>query len=316
MDNNSEPLNLVEVGRGVFDVEIQSLLEVQERLGSSFAGAVKALAAQSGRIVLCGMGKSGHIARKISATLASTGTPSFYMHPAEAFHGDLGMLQSNDALILISQSGETEEIVRLIPYVSDNGNLIIAMTGNVDSTLARAAHHALNVNVRTEACPLRLAPTSSTTACLVMGDALAISLMRIADFQEEGFARFHPGGSLGKRLLSKVEHEMSPLPLPFVRGDDVLLTVLHRVSESKVGLALVGDPDKLEGIITDGDIRRAVEKYREKAFDLLAEDMMSREPLTVAAGARTSDAIQLMDRRMVTALIVQDGGRPVGILRK
>ncbi|HID00026.1 MAG TPA: KpsF/GutQ family sugar-phosphate isomerase, partial [Piscirickettsiaceae bacterium] len=198
----------------VFDIEAAAIANLKTLLNDDFDGAVEAILNSSGRVVICGMGKSGLIGKKIMATLASTGTPSFFMHPGEAFHGDLGMVAPDDIFVAISNSGETEEVIRLLPFLKDNGNTIIAMTGNPASTLAKNADFHLNIAVPQEACPHQLAPTSSTTATLVMGDALAVALMEARNFQPQDFARFHPGGSLGRKLLTKVRHEMKTDNLP------------------------------------------------------------------------------------------------------
>jgi len=258
------------------------------------------------------MGKSGLIGKKIMATLASTGTPSFFMHPGEAFHGDLGMVAPDDVFIAISNSGETEEVIRLLPFLKDNGNVIIAMTGNPASTLAQNADFHLNIAVPQEACPHQLAPTSSTTATLVMGDALAVALMEARDFQPHDFARFHPGGSLGRKLLSRVKHEMKTRNLPFVSGDAPMKDVIHAMSAGRLGLCIV---DEGRGIITDGDLRRHLENDPE-LMRKTAADIMTPDPKAISPEARLAEAEALMTRHKITSLLVRDDdGRVVGVIQ-
>lgn len=215
------------------------------------------------------MGKSGLIGKKIAATLASTGTPAFFLHPGEAYHGDLGMISRNDIVLAMANSGQTDEILRLIPFMQRNGNRIIAMTGNPESTLAKNAHYHLNVNVTREACPMNLAPTSSTTAMLVMGDALAIALIRERNFRPEDYAVFHPGGSLGRRLLTRVRDVMRK-DIPCVEPTATLGDVIIRISDARLGIAAIVEQGRLTGVITDGDVRRAMTKYKENFFNIEA----------------------------------------------
>ncbi|WP_343230636.1 KpsF/GutQ family sugar-phosphate isomerase [Salinicola acroporae] len=236
-------LEYLETARQVFVKEAESLLEVSRKLDNDLSAAIDAILQTPGRVIVCGMGKSGIVGRKIAATLASTGSPSFFMHPGEAYHGDLGMVTPHDVFLAISNSGETEEVVKLIPYLKDNGNYLVGMTGNRSSTLARASHSHLDIGVVEEACPLQLAPTSSTTATLAMGDALAVTLMKARDFQPENFARFHPGGSLGRRLLSRVEHEMRSDNLPVVKAEAEVLDVIQAMSRGQLGMAVVQHND-------------------------------------------------------------------------
>ena len=233
-------MNFSDIARSVFSVEAKAVSALSDNLSTDFDDAVSAILSSEGKTIVCGMGKSGIIGKKIAATLASTGTPSFFMHPGEAYHGDLGMVSPDDVFIAISNSGETEEVVKLIPFLKDNGNVLIAMTGNPDSTLAKAANYHLNVGVEEEACPLQLAPTSSTTATLAMGDALAVTLMKARDFKPENFARFHPGGSLGRRLLSRVENEMVSDNLPVIQPDASVAEVISaKAISAKVASAKV-----------------------------------------------------------------------------
>ena len=278
---------------------------LEKMLGDEFVSAVDLMNNASGHIVICGMGKSGLVGRKISSTLASTGTPSIFLHPAEAIHGDLGKVQANALILLISYSGETGEILALIPALKRLNVTIIALTGEKKSTLADNASIILDMSVDREACPLNLAPTTSTMITMVLGDALAVSLMELKNFKQEDFALTHPGGSLGKRLLSNVEDEMKRKNLPFVLKDLDIQNVLIKMTEGRLGLAIVGSKEHLDGIITDGDIRRALIE-RPDFSSLKAEDLMNKLPLT----AIETDNMQLAENRMreakVQCLIVKN----------
>lgn len=299
----------------VFAIEAEAVGRLADQLDGDFSRTVDRILESHGRTIVCGMGKSGIIGRKIAATLASTGTPSFFMHPGEAYHGDLGMVTADDTFVAISFSGETDEVVKLLPFLKDNGNFIVAITGNPDSTLATAADCHLNVRVNQEACPLRLAPTSSTTATLAMGDALAVTLMEARGFKPENFARFHPGGSLGRRLLGRVEHEMVTGELPVVSSTSSVMEIISAITRSNLGLAIVRTGGGW-AIITDGDVRRAVERYGKDVFEHQAGDLMSRDPAHVPVGTRVEDALQLMERRRISSLLVFDGNELVGIFKK
>ena len=272
-----------------FEAEAAAVRNLSNLLTDDFAKAVEAILKCTGKVVVTGMGKSGIIGKKIAATLASTGTPSFFLHPGEAYHGDLGMISSNDIVLAIANSGQTDEILRLIPFMQNNGNTIIAMTGNPESTLAKNAHLNLNIAVEREACPLNLAPTSSTTAMLVMGDALAIALMKVRGFRAEDYAVFHPGGSLGRRLLTRVKaltrKDALCVPKTMTLGD-----VIIAISDARLGIAAVVEDGKLIGVITDGDVRRAMAKYKERFFSIQAEEIMSRTPKTISPEARITAA--------------------------
>ncbi len=305
----------ISIAKDVITIEASALSKLVEKLDGNFSSSVEKVLASAGKTIICGMGKSGIIGKKIAATLASTGTPSFFMHPGEAYHGDLGMVSKDDVFIAISNSGETDEVVKLIPFLKDNGNVLIAMTGNPQSTLARASHHHLDVGVDQEACPLQLAPTSSTTATLAMGDALAVTLMKARDFKPENFARFHPGGSLGRRLLSRVENEMVTKNLPFLNANDDIASVISTISNGGLGLAIVQvGADVL--VITDGDLRRAIEKYQRDLFSKTAQDLMVADPVMVKVGTRVEDALELMEARAITSLLVHDGEVVVGVFKK
>jgi arabinose-5-phosphate isomerase len=299
----------------VFEIEAKALSALSDKLDDDFDDAIKNILEAQGKVIICGMGKSGIIGKKIAATLASTGTPSFFMHPGEAYHGDLGMVTPQDVFVAISNSGETDEVVKLIPFLKDNGNYCVAMTGNPKSTLALAANAHLDIGVEEEACPLQLAPTASTTATLAMGDALAVTLMKARNFQPENFARFHPGGSLGRRLLSRVEDEMVADELPFVSINSSLIDVIQAMSKGRLGLAIVLDVEDY-AVITDGDVRRLIEEYKEAAFTKQASDFMSSNPALVTIGTRVEDALALMDKRKITSLLVTNHDNVVGVFKK
>ena len=251
----------------------------EKMLGDEFSKAIELMNKTNEHIIICGMGKSGLVGRKISSTLASTGTPSIFLHPAEAIHGDLGKVQKKSIVLLISYSGETEEIIALIPAFKRLNVTIVALTGVKDSTLASKADIILDTSVDREACPLNLAPTTSTMITMVLGDALAVSLMELKNFKQEDFALTHPGGSLGKRLLSSVKDEMKQSNLPFICQDSSVQDVLVIMTEGRLGLALVGTKEKLNGVITDGDIRRALID-KSNFSELKAADLMNKNPLT------------------------------------
>jgi len=287
-----------------------------KRLDDRFEAAVQLILDCKGRVVVCGMGKSGLIGKKISATLASTGTPSFFMHPGEALHGDLGMIQCDDILLLISNSGETDEILRLLPTFQQFGNKLIALVGRIDSMLARNAHLVLDVSVERETCPLNLAPTTSTLTALAMGDALAVALMQERKFQPNDFARFHPGGNLGRRLLTTVADVMHR-DFPYVPIGATLLETVLVMSAGRLGLAVVLDEKgQLQGLFTDGDLRRALAKQGVSMSDSV-DVFMSANPLTVESNVKLIEAERLMHQRKVRCLIViSELGQnlPVGVL--
>ncbi|WP_299595795.1 SIS domain-containing protein [uncultured Microbulbifer sp.] len=303
------------IAKDVFDIEANAVRALAGKIDVSFEDAVSRILESKGRVIICGMGKSGIIGKKIAATLASTGTPSFFMHPGEAYHGDLGMVTPGDVFLAISNSGETDEVLKLIPFLKDNGNYLVSMTGNPCSTLARASDSHLDIGVEAEACPLQLAPTASTTATLAMGDALAVTLMKARGFRPEEFARFHPGGSLGRRLLARVDEEMEDGDLPFVDSDASVTEIINAMSRGRLGLAIVNTGDKC-GVVTDGDIRRAVESYGVGIFEVRAEDFMSADPIIISKGTRVEDAIKLMDSRKITSVLVADNGNVVGVFKK
>ncbi|MCU0423277.1 MAG: KpsF/GutQ family sugar-phosphate isomerase [Bacteroidia bacterium] len=290
--------------REVFSIEAKALSDLSKQLDQQFNHAVDAVLKSKGRLVICGVGKSGLIGAKIAATLASTGTPSMFMHPVEAFHGDLGMLKKEDVLMAISYSGETEELLKLIPFIKSQKIKIIGLSGSPTSTLAQHSDFHLNVKVYKEACPLELAPTSSTTATLAMGDALAVALMKARNFKSEDFAKFHPGGSLGRKLLTTVEQVMFKTKLPIVKHNDSIKTVINTMSTGRLGLAVVEQNKKVKGIITDGDLRRAMDKYAQDFFNLSASDIMTPAPKTIRKTMKMAEAEQLMTSSKITSLLV------------
>ncbi len=307
--------NAISIAKDVIQIEIQGLDYMASRIGSDFESAIDAILNTNGRTIICGMGKSGIIGKKIAASFASTGTPSFFMHPGEAFHGDLGMVKPEDIFIAISNSGETEEVIKLLPFLRDNGNFIIAITGKKDSTLASNSQCHLDIAVPKEACRLQLAPTSSTTATLAMGDALTVALMEERKFQPENFARFHPGGSLGRRLLSKVRDEMISNDIPHVESHATFTEIVHTISHSGLGLTLVNTSSGY-GVITDGDLRRAMDKYGKSVFDLVAQQIASFSPIYISSDSNVQVAYEKMAEKGITSLLVIDNHDIVGILKK
>lgn len=308
-------MSILNRARDVIQTEIHGLEFMAGQLGKSFEDTVHAVLNTKGRTIICGMGKSGIVGKKIAASFASTGTPSFFMHPGEAFHGDLGMVKPEDVFVAISNSGETDEVIKLLPFLRDNGNTIVAITGRSDSTLARASHFHLNVAVPKEACPLQLAPTASTTATIAMGDALTVCLMEKRCFKPENFARFHPGGSLGKRLLGKVRDDMVSGKLPTVESNTPFKDVIHTISTGKLGMAIVKNGYDLL-VITDGDLRRAMELNGKEAFDLVAVDIATYNPISISSEASIQSAYQLMEDKGVSALLVVEDRALVGLLKK
>jgi arabinose-5-phosphate isomerase len=316
MDGNSSMVNYATVAKRVFEIEAQSIAGLIENLDEQFDSAISLMLSTKGKVILCGMGKSGIIGKKISATLASTGTQSFFMHPAEAYHGDLGVVDPDDVFIAISYSGETDEVLKLLPFLESNKNKVIAITGRKASTLARSAYCHLNIEVKKEACPLQLAPTSSTTAALAMGDALAVALMEARDFKPENFARFHPGGSLGRRLLSKVKDEMMVDCLPLVSPESEAKDVLSLMTKVGIGIAVVQVSDEVVGIITDGDLRRGIDLNQSRFFSLTAKDLMTPSPESIGKNTSMVDALELMEMKKVHALLVCEENKLIGILKK
>jgi len=302
----------LETARRVLRIEAQALQEVLERLDSSFGRAVDLLGACKGRVVVTGMGKSGLIGRKISATLSSTGTPSFFLHPADALHGDLGMLTRGDSILAITYGGETEEILNLLETLKRLETPIVALTGNSRSTLAQASDVVIDVSVKEEACTLNLAPTASTTVAMAVGDALAVSLLERRGFKADDFAALHPAGRLGKKLL-RVEHLMhSGDAVPRVSPTTPMPTTFHEMSAKKLGMTTVISADgKLLGILTDGDLRRLMEKYGGATLSMTAGECMVRTPQTISPKLMASEALNLMEKKKITSVVVVDGSQKV-----
>jgi arabinose-5-phosphate isomerase len=308
---------LCELGRAVIDTEAKAVLTLGERIDGDFARACRFMLACEGRVVVTGMGKSGHVGGKIAATLASTGTPAFFVHPGEASHGDLGMITAKDVVLALSNSGETEEILTILPIIKRLGVPLIALTGQARSRLAQAADVVLDVSVAKEACPLGLAPTSSTTVTLVMGDALAVALLEARGFTAEDFALSHPAGSLGRRLLLRIDDIMhTGDAVPQVRASVPLSDALVEMSRKGLGMTVVVDADqRAAGIFTDGDLRRLLDHGEVNIHTLAVGDVMKRGCLTVQQGLLAAEALQIMDSRRINALPVVDAdGRLVGAL--
>ena len=307
----TEPL--LDSGRRVFAVEIAALQALQARLDDSFAQACRLLLACRGRVVCTGMGKSGHVARKIAATFASTGTPAFFMHPGEASHGDLGMVADGDVVLALSNSGEAEEILTIVPVLKRQGNDLIAMTGRAESSLARLAQVHLDARVDEEACPLGLAPTSSTTAALVLGDALAVSLLEARGFTAEDFARSHPAGALGRRLLLHIADVMhTGNQVPKVGPDATTSEALVEMTRKRLGMtAIVDQDDRLLGVFTDGDLRRALDDAQVDLRTTPVSAVMGRKPKTIAPHQLAVEAAHLMEEHKISALVVVDDQRRV-----
>ncbi len=309
--------NILDIAKKVLKTEAEAIHALIERLDSNFEQAVENIYECKGRVVVTGMGKSGLVGKKIAATLASTGTPAFFLHPAEAGHGDLGMVTSKDMLLAISNSGETEEIVGLIPFLKRFNLQLIAITGNPESTLSRAADVTLDVSVKEEACPFGVVPTASTTATMAMGDALAVALLMKKGLKEEDFAFLHPGGSLGKKLLITVKDLMhTGDAIPKVLLGTPLSKAVIEMSSKRLGHTIVLDNDgRVAGIITDGDVRRGLEKWGGELFNLRAEEVMTKNPKTVSEEELAAKALSIMEGHSITALVVPDiDGRAIGII--
>jgi arabinose-5-phosphate isomerase len=306
VNSKDEKDRAIAIAKRVLAIEEQSLQAVQERLGDEFYRAVRIIGDCKGRVVFTGMGKSGHICRKIAATFASTGTPAFFLHPAEGGHGDLGMLLKGDALVVVSYSGETEELVRLLPAVKRLGIPIVCMTGKAVSTMAKRADVVLDISVKEEACPLGLAPTASTTVTMALGDAMAVALLEIRGFTEEDFALFHPGGSLGKRLLTVSDIMHTGEEIPVVSPATMMKDALFEITSKKLGFTTVlGEGGSLLGIITDGDLRRLMEREKDP-LSFEAGEVMIRNPKVVGQDALAAKALQIMESHAITSLVVLD----------
>lgn len=306
---------LIESARHTLSTQAQSLANLANKVTEEFAKAVRMILATEGRTIICGMGKSGLIGKKIAATLASTGTPSFFLHPGEAFHGDLGMIQPQDVLVLISFSGETEELMRLLPSLKSFGNPSIAMVGNLDSTLAKHCDCVLDLSIDRETCPNNLAPTTSTTMTTAMGDALAVALMECRDFQPQDFARFHPGGSLGRKLLTRVKDLMHKDNLPVCAPETTLKEAISVMTHGRMGVVVIQDKGHLLGIFTDGDLRRAMLKESEGMIHKKMSELMTAKPKTINENTMIVQAEEQMLRDKITLLVVtNDSGDLAGLL--
>lgn len=309
---------IIEEAKRVIRIEAAALSSLADSIDSSFEKAVRMILASKGRVIVTGMGKSGLIGQKIASTMASTGTPAFFLHPGEALHGDLGMIMRGDVVIAISNSGETEEVLRILPIVKRIGAELVSMTGKPSSTLARAGDIHLNVVIKEEACPLGLAPTASTTVTLAMGDALAVALLVQRGFKEEDFALFHPGGALGKKLLLSVSDMMhSGASVPIVKADMLMREAVFEITSKGLGCTGIIDAEgSLLGVITDGDLRRALEKGTD-FLDQPASELMIRNPKRILSSELAAKGLQKMEQYSITSLFVfedENSNKPVGIL--
>ena len=306
---------LITSAKTTLTTQAQALMGLAERVDTQFSQAVTMMLNTKGRVIICGMGKSGIVGKKIAATLASTGTPSFFMHPGEAFHGDLGMVQRDDLLILISYSGETEEVIRLLPSLQNFGNQSIAIVGNPTSTLGQHCDCVLDIAIDREVCPNNLAPTTSTTMTIAMGDALAVALMQCRDFQPQDFARFHPGGSLGRKLLTRVRDLMHKDNLPFCSPETSLQDAIAEMTQGRKGVVLIKEGERLAGIFTDGDLRRAMLKDAAGMLSKTMSELMTANPKTISQDTMIVEAEERMLRDKITLLVaVDDNKNVVGLL--
>ncbi len=307
--------NVIDVAKKCFQEEAQAILNLIPKLDDNFTKAIELIIESKGKFIVTGVGKSGHIGAKIASTLASTGTPAFFVNPLDAFHGDLGMIGEGDVVLAISNSGQTDELLRFIPLLRERNIPIISMSGNPASLLAKYSDCHLNVSVDKEACPLNLAPTSSTTATLAMGDAIACALMTVRNFQAKDFAQFHPGGSLGRRLLSRVKDYMTSDNLPIVTRESKISDTLLQISRTKMGIAVVVENDEILGVVTDGDIRRTMQRDQDRFFQLTVKDLMNNSPKTIKEDAKLSHAEEIMRQHNIKSLIVvNDENKLVGVI--
>ncbi len=308
---------ILDIAKKVLKIEAEAVYSLIDKLNSDFEKAVEIIFESKGRVVVIGMGKSGLVGRKIAATLSSTGTPAFFLHPAEASHGDIGMVTSDDVIIAISNSGETEEITGLIPFLKRYNVKIISITGNRNSTLSKAADVILDVSVKEEACPIGIVPTSSTTAAMAMGDALAVALLQKRGFKAEDFAFFHPRGAIGKKLFTKVKDLMhTGNDLPLVTPDLPMSKTVIEMSSKRLGHTIVVSSEgKIAGIITDGDVRRGLEKWGGKLFEMSAAEVMTRNPKIISEEELAAKALSIMEKYSITALVVTDKDYiPLGLI--
>jgi arabinose-5-phosphate isomerase len=306
-------IEIKNIAKETIELELDAISKMKERISDSFVSAIKLILNSKGRLIVAGIGKSANIANKMVATFNSTGQPAIFLHAADAIHGDLGNIQTDDVVICISKSGNTSEIKALLPFIKAMGNSLIALTGNMNSFLAKESNIALDVSVDKEACPNNLAPTSSSTAQLVMGDAIAVSLLACKDFTDKDFARFHPGGTLGKRLYLKLSDILSQESTPSVSITSTINEVIIEISEKRLGATAVLEKSQLKGIITDGDLRRMLEEG--VGFTTLtATDIMCESPKTINIDALAYDALALMESNNISQLIVMDGQQYKGIV--
>ena len=312
----SKDKEIIDIAKQVIDDEVEALIGLKNYIDEKFKEIINVVYECKGRLIFTGIGKSGHISKKISATLSSTGTSSFFMHSTEAFHGDLGMIQVEDIIVAISYSGETNDLLKTIPIIKKLGCLVIGVSGSEKSTLSKISDYHQLIKVEKEACPLDLAPTSSATATLVWGDALAISLMNKKDFKPEDFAKSHPGGTLGKRLLLTANDVMSSgTDIPVINQDSLSKDVIKTISEKGMGVTFVEDNNKIVGLITDGDIRRAIDKSN-YFFDMTAQDFMSKNFISVASDDLASECLNIMAKKKIGCLAVMQGDALVGVINQ
>lgn len=295
-----------EIAEQCFRDEAQAILSLIPQLDEHFDKAVDLILNCTGKVILTGVGKSGHIGAKIAATLSSTGTPAFYVSPLDLYHGDLGVMTHDDVVIAISHSGMTDELLRFVPFLIEEHIPLIGISSNPESLLARNSTCHINVGIGREACPLNLAPTSSTTATLAMGDALACALIERRQFKERDFARFHPGGSLGKRLLTRARDVMRSEDLPIISPDTTLPETVTHVSAGRLGLCVIIEDDKIQGIITDGDVRRAMQNLQEQFFEMPVSAVMTRSPKCVGPDTKISEIQRVMQKNKIHAVLVVD----------
>ena len=307
--------DVISVAKKCFQDEAEAILNLIPKLDENFTKAIELIIESKGRLIVTGVGKSGHIGAKIASTMASTGTPAFFVNPLDAFHGDLGMICEGDVVLAISNSGQTDELLRFIPMLTDRKIPIISMSGNPQSLLAKYSDCHLDISVEKEACPLNLAPTSSTTATLAMGDAIACALMTVRDFRAKDFAKFHPGGSLGRRLLAKVKDYMISENLPIVTRESKISDTLLQISRTKMGIAAVVENGEILGAVTDGDIRRTMQRDQDRFFELTVKDLMNSNPKTIKEEAKLSQAEKIMRQHNINSLIVVNAeNRLVGVI--
>ncbi len=306
----------IDIAQKTLQIEAESIQKIIKKINNKFYLFIKELYKTKGRVIVIGMGKSGYMAMKIAATLSSTGTPSFFMHPSEAIHGDLGMVNNDDVILMLSYSGETNELLKLIPFLKENKNTILSITNKSTSTLAKHSKHNISMNINKEACSFNLTPTVSSTTMLAIGDAIAMVLMNAKGFTEKDFARFHPGGNLGRRLLTKISDEMITKDLPIINMNKKIIDAINIISWGRLGMcAIVNNKNELVGIITDGDIRRIFEKYDRDFVDLIIGSVMNIKPIAVNENILIVDAEKIMDDKKIHQLIVlNDKKNVVGIL--